>query len=376
MLISAALIVKNEEKFLEPCLFSLEEIVDEVVVVDTGSTDRTREIARRHGARLHDFTWIDDFAAARNHALDLALGEWTLYIDADERVRPCSPDRLRAQLSDPSYAAYYVLLHPRPGFTPYWELRLFRNDPRIRFRGIIHENIWPGINDYRKTKGGKIGRSGLVFDHEGYEGEQGHKHLRNLPLLRRALRKEPDRVFSWCHLATIYLALGKERLAEKAWKAGLEVVKKTPRFRAEDSLPYIGLIQWRAGKARDVEPLLQEALQRFPHNLQLHWLRGRTLMRAGRFTEAIVIFEGLISCGQTGEFDHSMAYDTRLLNVLPYECLATCHFRLGNYSNSRRYFELAAKHDPDKLEYRVKAALCSRLQGSHSSRPEVMSPLV
>jgi len=376
MLISAALIVKNEEKFLEPCLLSLKEVVDEIVVVDTGSTDRTREIARKYGARLHDFTWIDNFAAARNHALDLARGKWILYIDADERVRPCSPSPLRAQLSDPSYVAYYVLLHPRPGFTPYRELRLFRNDPLIRFRGIIHENIWPGIHDYRKSKGGKIGRSGLVFDHEGYEGDQGHKYLRNLPLLRKALRKEPDRVFSWCHLATIYLAIGKERLAEKAWKAGLDVVKKTSGFRAEDSLPYIGLIQWRFGKGRDVDPLMQEALQRFPHNLQLHWLRGRTIMSAGRFAEAIVVFERLISCGQTGDFDHSMAYDTRLLNILPYECLATCHFRLGNYSNSRRYFELAAKHDPDKLEYRVKAALCSRLQGSHSNGPEVTSPVV
>jgi glycosyltransferase involved in cell wall biosynthesis len=376
MLLSAALIVKNEERFLAQCLQSIRELVDEIVVVDTGSTDRTREIARKYGARLHDFTWIDNFAAARNHAMDLALGEWILYIDADERVRPCSPDRLRAQLSNPSNVAHYVLLHPRPGFTPYWELRLFRNDPRIRFRGIIHENIWPGIHDYRKTKGGRIGRSGLVFDHEGYEGDQGHKHLRNLPLLRKALRKEPDRVFSWCHLATIYLALGKDRSAEKAWKAGLDVVKKTGGFRAEDSLPYMGLIQWRFERGRAIEPLLQEALRRFPHNLQLHWLRGRTLMSAGRFAEAIVVFERLISCGQRGDFDHSMAYDTRLLNILPYECLATCHFRLGKYSNSRKYFELAATHDPDKLEYRVKAALCSRLQGSPSSRPGVTSPVV
>lgn len=376
MLISAALIVKNEERFLEPCLLSLKEVVDEIIVVDTGSTDRTKEIAREHGARLDDFTWIGDFSEARNHALDLACGKWILYIDADEKVRPCSPDRLRVQLSDPSYVAYYVLLHPRPGFTAYPELRLFRNDPLIRFRGVIHENIWPGIHDYRKSKGGKIGRSGLVFDHEGYEGDQGHKHLRNLPLLRKALRKEPGRVFSWCHLATIYLALGKERLAENAWNAGLEVVRKTSGFRAEDSLPYIGLIQWKFGKGRDVEPLLQEALQRFPHNLQLHWLRGRTLMSTGRFAEAIVVFEELLSRVEAGDFDPSMAYDTRLLNILPYECLATCYFRRGYYAASRRYFELAAKRDPDKLEYRVKAALCSRLQGSHSSRPEVMSPLV
>jgi len=375
MLVSAALIVKNEERFLGQCLHSIRELVDEIIVVDTGSTDRTKEIAREHGARLDDFTWIDDFAAARNHALDIARGEWILYIDADERVRPCSPDRLRAQVSDPSYVAYYVLLHPRPKFTAYPELRLFRNDRRIRFRGIIHENIWPGIDAYRAEAGGRIGRSDLIFDHEGYEGDQGHKHLRNLPLLLRAVREHPDRVFGWCHLASIYVALGQERLAEDAWQEALGIVRKKSWLLPEDSLPYVGLIRRQTARGDDVEPLLTEAIGKFPHNLHLLWLRGRTLMRDGRFADAIPIFERLIQYGGTGVPDDSTAYDRRLFGVLPYDCLATCHFRLGNYSDSRRYFELAAKCDPDKLEYRVKAALCSQLQGSHSNRPEVTSPL-
>lgn len=364
MLLSAALIVKNEERFLEPCLLSLKEIVDEVVIVDTGSSDRTKEIAREYNARLYDFKWINDFAAARNHALELAHGKWILYIDADERVRPYAPAKLRAQLSDPSYVAYYVLLHPRPGFTPYRELRIFRNDPRIRFRGRIHENIWPGIDHYRSSKDGVIGRSDLVFDHEGYEGDQHHKHLRNLPLLRKALREDPGKVFSWCHLANIYLALGKERLAKKAWIFSLELVRKKRRLHPEDSLPYVGLIQWGSSQGRDLEALLAEAMSRFPHNLQFHWLRGKALMKAERFEEAIPLFEHLLACGETGDFDHSMAYDARLFNVFSYDSLATCYFKLGNYADSRRYFELAAGCEPNNLEYRVKRALCSRLECS------------
>jgi len=362
-LLSACLIVKNEEKFLDRCLRSLDGLVDEMVVVDTGSTDRTREIAAAHGARLDEFPWREDFAAARNHALGLARGRWILYIDADEHVRPASGAGLRTQLSLPGYAAHQVLLHPRPGFTPYWELRLFPNDPLIRFRGIIHENIWPGIYAYRAARGGSIGQSDLVLDHEGYERDQDVKHRRNLPLLRKALRKDPSKVFSWCHLATIYASLGKARLAERAWRAGLAVVRRRRgSLVAEDSLPYSGLIQSRLARGQRAERLLAEALERFPHNHQMHWLRGVAHMKAGRPEEAIPCFERLVASGQAGEIDRSMAYDVRLFDLFAYDALATCHFKLRHYAQSRRYFELAAKHDPDKLEYRLKQAVCARLE--------------
>ena len=83
-----------------------------------------------------------------------------------------------------------VLLYARPGLTPYWEMRLFRNDPAIRFRGVMHENIWPGIEAYRARRGGHVGKSPLVIDHRGYEGDQQPKHWRNPPLLARALRED------------------------------------------------------------------------------------------------------------------------------------------------------------------------------------------
>lgn len=369
MLLSAALIVKNEEKFLEACLSSLKDIVDEVVVVDTSSTDRSQEIAREAGAHLHEFAWVNDFSAARNRALDLARGEWILYIDADERVAPCAPSALRTLLSDPSYVGYYVRLHPRPGFTPYWEMRLFRNDPGIRFRGVVHENIWPAIHEYRAARGGKIGRSGLVLHHEGYEGDQRAKHRRNLPLLHEALRQDPERVFCWCHLANTYLALGKERRAEKAWEVALAVVRKKSKRLPEDVLPYIGLIQLVSGKGRDVSALLNEAMDRFPQNHQLRWVQGRALMRDGRYQDAIPVFERLVACGETGDYDRGASYDTRLFEVLSYESLAACHFRLGHSADSRRYYELAARCEPDKLEYRVKQELCSQLERSHAGPP-------
>ena len=114
-------------------------IVDEIVVVDTGSTDDTIEKARRFPIKLHEFAWCDDFSAARNYAIEQASGDWILYIDADERLEVPDPAALREALADESKAGWRLRFYPRVGWTPYAELRLFRNDPRIRFKGVIHE---------------------------------------------------------------------------------------------------------------------------------------------------------------------------------------------------------------------------------------------
>ena len=361
MLLSAALIVKNEEKSLGACLDSLKEIVDEVVVVDTGSTDGTKDLARRAGARLSDFRWTNDFSAARNRALELARSEWVLSIDADERVRlPAGPE-LRSQLAQTSFVGYYVALYPRRGFTSQWVPRIFRNHPNIRFRSAFHEAIGPALQEYRAISGGRIGYSSLEIDHEGYEGDQHAKWVRNLPILRKAVRQEPERVYCWCHLAEVYAGLGKDRAAEAAWNTALGLVRRSTAPTPDDGLPYIGFIPWQFARGRDVSALLEEAAQRCPRNIQLFWIRGRILMSGGRFEEAMGCFENLLEIGKIGIFDRTLGYDTRLFHVLSYDSLATCCFRIGRHAESRRYYELAAQSDPERLEYRVKAQLCSRL---------------
>src|SRR5690349_7953622 len=94
--VSLTLIVKNEEHNLPACLASAADLVAEVIVVDTGSTDRTKEAAARFGARIFDFPWIDDFAAARNEALRHATGDWILWLDADDRIDEPNRRKLRA----------------------------------------------------------------------------------------------------------------------------------------------------------------------------------------------------------------------------------------------------------------------------------------
>jgi len=202
-LLAATLITKNEEAVLDACLASVRGVVDEIVVVDTGSTDSTVEIAERHGARVAHHPWAGDFAAARNAALDLTDCDWILYIDADERLAAIDRADVETLLRAAQETAFRILLKPDSRSTPYREYRLWRHDPRIRFEGVIHEKVVPAIHRVADEDGRAIGIADLLLVHVGYEGDQTRKHRRNLPLLRQQLEVEPDNLFNLHHLARV-----------------------------------------------------------------------------------------------------------------------------------------------------------------------------
>lgn len=224
--LSAVMIVRDEEAVLGDCLASIESVVDEMVIADTGSTDRSREIGAAHGARLIDFPWRDDFAAARNAALVEARGQWILYIDADERLARTDKALARAALDNPRLIAARPWFRIKTGFTLAREFRLFRNDPRIRFRGAIHEKVSIDILRLSGELGLEIGEPDLLLEHIGYDGPQEHKHRRNLPLLRAELASRPDDVYNWHHLGRILEATGDE--------PGAHELCRWPRAQAAD----------------------------------------------------------------------------------------------------------------------------------------------
>src|SRR6516165_8985780 len=117
--VSLCMIVRNEEANLGLCLDTAADLVDEIVVVDTGSTDRTREIAAQYGARVYDFRWVDDFSAARNESLRHATGRWIFWLDADDRIDELNRQRLRnlfANLPDENigFIVTYLALREAP----------------------------------------------------------------------------------------------------------------------------------------------------------------------------------------------------------------------------------------------------------------------
>ncbi len=142
--LSVCLIAKNEEKFIGSCLASVRDVATQIVLVDTGSTDRTVVIAKEFKAEVHSFAWTDDFSAARNEALKHATGDWVLFIDADEELIPEHKSTLAREIQIASVMAYRLQIidvgkeNEGCSYVP----RLFRNAPGLFFVGRVHEQVF------------------------------------------------------------------------------------------------------------------------------------------------------------------------------------------------------------------------------------------
>jgi hypothetical protein len=359
--ISAALIVRDEEHHLPACLESVSAVADEVVVVDTGSVDRSVAIAEAAGARVFHQPWQDDFALARNAGIDRCRGRWILYIDADERMRSCSRQQLLTTLDDPGLMGATVTLHPVTGHSGYRELRLFRNDPAIRFEGAIHETIWPAVLNAIDGDRSRVGESNVVLDHVGYDGRQDHKHDRNLPLLLKALDQDPDHIYCWSHLGRTYMGLYRPADARAAWTSGIEAIHRTEHLRPADSLPFIDLISDALGRGDDADDLIAEGRELFPDDDMLAWLDARALMIQTRYDEAIEMFTALIAAEEAGRLSPDFGYAPHQFTSLTHAMVGACHQSSGRHAAAAHHFARAEDYEPDNLEYRAKRTLNQHL---------------
>jgi tetratricopeptide (TPR) repeat protein len=203
--LSLCMIVRDEEETVGRAIKSALAVVDEVVVVDTGSTDNTRLIVEGYGARVIDYPWNDDFSAARNAGLAAAYGDWILVLDADEVLDSVRPVEMGGLLSNDEAIAYYVRIRDEVSGgqpTVYDKVRLFRNHPDIRYRYPIHEQITPAIVAVADRIGGAVLPSPLSVSHFGrtIEDEKG-KRSRNQRLLSLAIGSYPEEAYFRYRLA-------------------------------------------------------------------------------------------------------------------------------------------------------------------------------
>jgi tetratricopeptide (TPR) repeat protein len=305
---------------------------------------------------VHERAWTGNFAAARNASIDASRGAWILYIDADETVVAFDRNEVERELADPRVAACTVVFRPQAGYTRYREHRLFRNRPDLRFRGLIHESILPALEALRAKEGSSVGASSITLEHHGYGPESGHKHARDIPLLRERLRGEPNHVYSWAHLGSALLASGDEAGAEDAWRRGIAVVRglsaqaRTPT----DGLPYLHLVRLLLDRTRDAAELMDEALRVFPENHALAWLAGRGLLERGRFEDAMPYFERLAAI-DPGRLDPGpLAYDASIFGANAHAALGLCAFRLGRFAESAAHYAHAESLAPGNEAIRTK----------------------
>lgn len=364
--ITAAMIVRDEEAMLGACLASIEGIVDEAVVVDTGSVDGTREIARRFNVKLLDRPWTGDFAAVRNFALAQSAGDWILYIDADERLEPTNRAALQPLLDDNSVAGWQLRFHPRPGTTGYAETRLFRNDPRIRFQGRIHEQIIPSLDRAAAEDGRRTALSKLAIHHVGYEGDLRRKHARNLPLLRAYLEENPERSYCWWHLGSTLSALGDHAGARQAWQRGIDLVRGRPdgAVHSSDCLIYLEMIELGLSERHDVSALLAEACRRFPERIAFVWARARYRMAVRDHAAAMHDLARIAAIDGSRYFDPWLSYDRRLFGQFANEALGVCAFRLDRFAEAAAHFERALAAEPSDVGLRARLTLARARAGT------------
>lgn len=229
--LNAVLIVKDEERCLIRCLSSVKGLVNKIIIADTGSGDRTKEIARSFGAEIYDFIWCNDFSAARNYALSQSHADWNLILDADEWVVDVSADTLSKFMEDDGRLGAIKIrnAYPDNGAVSYGINLTTRLVPAgIRFRGRIHEQV--------DSKLPRIPVP-LTVGHDGYLQPQ--KEERNLPLLLEELNRHPDDPYYLFQTASVFRNMKKYTEALSYYESFINTVPENANYRCRGVTGYL-----------------------------------------------------------------------------------------------------------------------------------------
>lgn len=261
--ISVCIIAKNEEKYMEGCLQRLKPFGFEIIVTDTGSTDRTKEIAAKYADKVVDFAWIDDFSAARNFCAEHASNNWILSLDCDEYIESFDYPNVRilTQRMPKCVGKFYLknLLKGSGGIDRYTvdEVIRFYNKKRYTWKNAIHEQLVdssdPGDMRYH------------CFDipieviHHGYnisDEEMEQKQLRNLRILETQLEKNPEDSYTWFQAGQSQFLLHRYDKAAKAYETALSIETDLRRYFVEILIESLAKAYIHLGRAQDAVDLM------------------------------------------------------------------------------------------------------------------------
>ena len=337
--VSLSMIVKNGAETLERCLASVSALVDEMIVIDTGSTDGSKAIAEAAGAVVHDFEWTDSFADARNASLDHCQGSWIFWLDADEWLDPANQGRFKAlidQLPDrnTAYLMNQVSQQADAQELAVSQARLFRNAPGLRWRYRVHEQISPCCN----ALGFRQARAPIAIQHSGYASEalSRSKEERNRRLLRIENAENPGDTWVLYQLGKIQ-ARDHPDEARLILRAALEKTKAGDalRRRIHSLLVEIDMTQ---GKAGDALANVQNALKEIPNDTNLLSHAGRLAFEAGDLTRAERHFTTLMETKPDAE-EYLHALDLSLRGWQTRHNLAVVFHNQGRLRDAERLWK-------------------------------------
>ena len=308
--LSVCMIVRDNEETIGPCLKSIRPWVDEIVVVDTGSTDRTPEICEALGARVYHRSWQDSFSAARNLSLELARGEWIFWMDSDDTI----PSECGEKLRELAYGSHgdetlgYVMQVHCPGkddrdITAVDHVKLIRNRPELRFEFRIHEQILPAI----RRAGGDVKWSDIYVVHSGAdrtdEGRLRKLH-RDLRLLELDLSEKPDHPFVLFNLGMTYNDAGQHDRAIQFLRRCITVsVPAESHLRKAFAL--LVASQIKQGQHEAARKDCNDGLRMFPDDQELIFRKAMLDHQEGKLEASAVGYQCLLSTN-VGRYFSSM----------------------------------------------------------------------
>ena len=285
--LSVAMIVKDGEQTLGACLESVKGIADEIVVVDTGSSDRTVEVAREHGARIEHFAWRDDFSAARNASIQMAAGDWVLWMDADDVLPKEEHQKIRkAMARGPGEAFYFSLENTGADRSRYPQLRLFPNLPGVRFERPVHEQVVGSLEGL----GIRCVRTDIRVVHTGYTTDAitSKKRRKYLGMMRRWLAAHPEDADVRFRVGHTLYGEGDSQAAELEFKllADDETLKMQRPSIARMALTFLGRVRMDLKRHDQALEPLTESVDMAPGSALARLYLGECLLEMGRAKEA------------------------------------------------------------------------------------------
>lgn len=353
MRLSLCMIVKDEEEMLPRCLAAAAPAVDEIVIVDTGSSDRTIEIAREFGARVIEREWTGSFSDARNVSFDAATGDWMMFLDADEVLVEEDVQRLRALRGQTWREAFYLTEISYTGelgdgtAATHTALRVFRARSGYRFSGRLHEQIADTLPLHLPER---IAATDIRVEHFGYLGavrDAKEKSRRNIELLLKQRDGSMPAPFLHFNLGSEYGAIGDSHSALTEFERAWELIETDPEGRTWGFMPALASRLVRAlricGRHEDCLARADAMLVRFPGFTDIVYEQAGALLALGRTDEAL---DRYTQCLEMGDAPSRYTATVGMGTFLPQLAIAEIHHARGETGEAVALLDAALAEHP------------------------------
>lgn len=356
--ISQCMIVKNEEQNIERALSWGKGIVAEQIVVDTGSTDRTKEIARQMGAKVYEFTWCNDFSAAKNYALDKATQEWIAFLDADEYFSQEDAKKLSFYLEqlhnnefDGIVTAFVDLDNDDKILQVGSHLRIFRKLPELRYCRRIHECLTK--DGSKKIHAADLTRELSIY-HTGYgkaESQRKKGSKRNLEMILAELLDHPEDYEMHGYLGNEYARMGELSQAEASYEKAISLMPEEKKgvYGVTSSEIWQRLLHVMTmipeKETSELLKVYQQAREGWPEDGDYDYILGQYYASHGDYqTGAQHLRQALALLEQYGYTAKSAILSGQILKA--YEMLAMCCFNMGDLEECVKITAMMLKENP------------------------------